>query len=70
MSTADWLPDGFVQQIDTNRTRLSVAVGGSGPVLILLHGWPQTSRAWARVMSDLAPEPHRRRTRSARHRRQ
>ncbi|MFJ6841772.1 alpha/beta fold hydrolase [Streptomyces griseoluteus] len=55
MSTADWLPDGFtVRQADTNHTRLSVAVGGSGPVLILLHGWPQTSRAWARVMPGLA----------------
>ncbi|MGW4194424.1 alpha/beta fold hydrolase [Streptomyces sp. NPDC005004] len=55
MSTADWLPDGFtVQRIDTNHTRLSVAVGGSGPVLVLLHGWPQTSRAWARVMPELA----------------
>ncbi|MET7682325.1 alpha/beta fold hydrolase [Streptomyces sp. NPDC005423] len=55
MSTVDWLPAGFsVQRIDTNDTRLSVAVGGSGPVLVLLHGWPQTSRAWARVMPDLA----------------
>jgi pimeloyl-ACP methyl ester carboxylesterase len=55
VNTADWLPDGFsVRQIDTNNTRLSVAVGGSGPALILLHGWPQTSRAWARVMPDLA----------------
>ncbi|MFC9454158.1 alpha/beta fold hydrolase [Streptomyces sp. NPDC056983] len=55
MSTADWLPDGFsIQRIETNGTRLSVAVGGSGPVLVLLHGWPQTSRAWARVMPDLA----------------
>ncbi|MGY5051626.1 alpha/beta fold hydrolase [Streptomyces sp. 900105755] len=55
MITADWLPDGFsIQRIATNNTRLSVAVGGSGPVLVLLHGWPQTSRAWARVMPDLA----------------
>ncbi|MGW2483876.1 alpha/beta fold hydrolase [Streptomyces sp. NPDC001571] len=55
MSTAEWLPYGFsVQRIDTNDTRLSVAVGGSGPVLVLLHGWPQTSRAWARVMPQLA----------------
>ncbi|MGW3311090.1 alpha/beta fold hydrolase [Streptomyces sp. NPDC001073] len=57
MSTADWLPDGFgVQRIATNQTRLSVAVGGSGPVLVLLHGWPQTSRAWARVMPALAQD--------------
>ncbi|GLY78045.1 alpha/beta fold hydrolase [Actinoallomurus iriomotensis] len=55
MSTADWLPDGFSRQrIETNGTRLSVAVGGSGPALVLLHGWPQTSRAWARVMPALA----------------
>lgn len=55
MSTADRLPDGFsIQRVDTNNTRLSVAVGGSGPALVLLHGWPQTSRAWARVMPDLA----------------
>ncbi|MFH8533477.1 alpha/beta fold hydrolase [Streptomyces tendae] len=55
MGTADWLPGGFSKQhIDTNSTRLSVAVGGSGPALVLLHGWPQTSRAWARVMPGLA----------------
>ncbi|MFE2978449.1 alpha/beta fold hydrolase [Streptomyces sp. NPDC059258] len=29
-------------------------MGGSGPVLVLLHGWPQTSRAWARVLPALA----------------
>ncbi|GAA2072568.1 alpha/beta fold hydrolase [Actinomadura alba] len=55
MSTSDWLPDGFkIHRIATNGTNLSVAVGGSGPVLVLLHGWPQTSRAWARVMPTLA----------------
>jgi pimeloyl-ACP methyl ester carboxylesterase len=55
VSTADWLPDGFtIKRIATNDTHLSVAVGGSGPVLVLLHGWPQTSRAWARVMPALA----------------
>ncbi|MEU3027679.1 alpha/beta fold hydrolase [Streptomyces incarnatus] len=55
MRTTDWLPDGFtVKRIATNDTHLSVAVGGNGPVLVLLHGWPQTSRAWARVMPALA----------------
>jgi pimeloyl-ACP methyl ester carboxylesterase len=55
MGTSDWLPEGFgIHRIATNGTRLSVAVGGSGPVLVLLHGWPQTSRAWARVMPALA----------------
>jgi pimeloyl-ACP methyl ester carboxylesterase len=55
VSTVDWLPDGFqVHRIAANGTHLSVAVGGTGPVLVLLHGWPQTSRAWARVMPALA----------------
>ncbi|MGW1291740.1 alpha/beta fold hydrolase [Streptomyces sp. NPDC002533] len=55
MSATAWLPDGFtVQRIATNDTHLSVAVGGTGPVLVLLHGWPQTSRAWARVLRALA----------------
>ncbi|WP_413809729.1 alpha/beta fold hydrolase [Streptomyces sp. OE57] len=55
MRTPNWLPGGFkIQRVATNGTTLSVAVGGSGPVLVLLHGWPQTSRAWARVMPALA----------------
>lgn len=55
MSSTDWLPDGYtLQRTATNDTHLSVAVGGSGPILVLLHGWPQTSRAWARVMPALA----------------
>ncbi|MCI3270715.1 alpha/beta fold hydrolase [Streptomyces cylindrosporus] len=55
MSTFDWVPESFeIRRISTNGTHLSVAVGGTGPVLVLLHGWPQTSRAWARVMPDLA----------------
>ncbi|MFF2935332.1 alpha/beta fold hydrolase [Streptomyces mirabilis] len=55
MSTSDWIPQNFeIRRIATNGTTLSIAVGGSGPVLVLLHGWPQTSRAWARVMPALA----------------
>ncbi|MCX4459220.1 hypothetical protein OG585_41430 [Streptomyces sp. NBC_01340] len=60
MSTLDWVPERFeIHRIPTNGTNLSVAVGGSGPVLVLLHGWPQTSHAWARVMPDLAERAHR-----------
>jgi pimeloyl-ACP methyl ester carboxylesterase len=29
-------------------------IGGHGPVLVLLHGWPETSYAWHRVAPDLA----------------
>lgn len=53
----EWLPDGFsVSEIETNGARLSVAVGGSGPALVLLHGWPQTGRAWREIMPGLALE--------------
>lgn len=57
MSTYEWLPEGFdVRTADTNGVRLSAAVGGRGPLLVLLHGWPQTGRAWARVMPALAED--------------
>jgi pimeloyl-ACP methyl ester carboxylesterase len=51
----DWLPPAFaVSAVATNGTTLSVAVGGTGPTLVLLHGWPQTRRAWRLVMARLA----------------
>ncbi|NRN68759.1 Pimeloyl-ACP methyl ester carboxylesterase [Kibdelosporangium sp. 4NS15] len=51
----DWLPIAFeVHRISTNGTRIAAAVGGTGPPMVLLHGWPQTSRAWRRVMPALA----------------
>jgi pimeloyl-ACP methyl ester carboxylesterase len=51
----DWVPTGFsVQRIATNGTTLSVATGGSGPAMVLLHGWPQTGRVWRHVMGPLA----------------
>jgi pimeloyl-ACP methyl ester carboxylesterase len=50
-----WLPPGFrIATVATNGTTLSVAVGGTGPTLVLLHGWPQTRRAWRLVMGRLA----------------
>lgn len=50
-----WLPDGFeIRTAETNGVRLSAAVGGRGPLMVLLHGWPQTGRAWAKVMPALA----------------
>jgi len=32
-----------------------IAGSGTGPAVLLLHGFPQTSREWARVMPQLAP---------------
>ncbi|WP_369258924.1 alpha/beta fold hydrolase [Geodermatophilus amargosae] len=34
--------------------QLSAAVGGSGPALVLLHGFPQTSLMWRHVAPELA----------------
>jgi pimeloyl-ACP methyl ester carboxylesterase len=35
---------------------LSVAVGGSGPAIVLLHGFPQTHLMWRHVAADLAAD--------------
>ncbi len=46
---------GFTKaSIQTNGIDLSVLCGGSGPPLILLHGFPQNHRCWERVVGDLA----------------
>jgi pimeloyl-ACP methyl ester carboxylesterase len=34
--------------------RITSLIGGQGPPLVLLHGWPQTSRAWLPVAPSLA----------------
>ncbi|MEM9755525.1 MAG: alpha/beta hydrolase, partial [Pseudomonadota bacterium] len=41
-------------RVPTNGTTLSVARGGSGPPIILLHGFPQTHRVWASIAPSLA----------------
>jgi pimeloyl-ACP methyl ester carboxylesterase len=54
------LPDGFAgtftsRYIDTGDLRQHVVTGGDGPpLLLLLHGWPQTWYAWRLVMPALA----------------
>jgi haloacetate dehalogenase len=46
---------GFRQTtVRTNGIRLSVHVGGDGPALILLHGFPQNHMAWAQVAPEFA----------------
>ncbi len=42
--------------IDTGSARIHVATVGSGPPLLLLHGWPQDHRAWRHVVPELASE--------------
>src|SRR3954469_10186394 len=40
--------------VDTGDVRLHVAEAGSGPPLLLLHGWPQHWWAWRKVIPRLA----------------
>ena len=39
---------------DLNGCRVSWSIGGAGPPLLLLHGFPQTRAMWARIAPELA----------------
>ena len=48
-------PAGFrTQEIATNGTTLHVRIGGSGPALVLLHGYGETGDMWAPLAAELA----------------
>jgi pimeloyl-ACP methyl ester carboxylesterase len=48
-------PTGFTAHDTTvNGIRIHYVIGGNGPTLVLLHGYPETSYAWFRVMPQLA----------------
>lgn len=50
-------PKGFrTQEIATNGATLHVRVGGSGPAVVLLHGYGETGDMWAPLAADLAPD--------------
>jgi haloacetate dehalogenase len=47
--------DGFAERtFDTEAGRVFCRIGGDGPPLVLLHGYPQTSAMWHYVAADLA----------------
>ena len=53
------LPAGFTDTftsrvIDTGEVRLHAVIGGSGPAVLLVHGWPETWYAFRHVMLALA----------------
>lgn len=49
------LPPGFrVARVRVGDLTLNVTLGGEGDALVLLHGWPETSAAWRKVMPALA----------------
>jgi haloacetate dehalogenase len=47
--------EGFApRRIATSETEIQARIGGSGPPLLLLHGYPQTHAMWHRVAPRLA----------------
>ena len=56
---APHLPEGFTgtftsRYIDTGDVRLHAVIGGGGPPLLLIHGWPGSWYYWRLVMPALA----------------
>jgi len=59
VSGAPGLPAGFAETfaswyVDTGDLRLHAVIGGEGPPLLLVHGWPETWYAWRLLMPELA----------------
>jgi pimeloyl-ACP methyl ester carboxylesterase len=59
VSQAPQLPAGFTdtftsRYIDTGKVRLHAVIGGDGPPLLLIHGWPGSWYYWRLVMPALA----------------
>ena len=59
VSGAPGLSDGFAdtftsRYVDAGDVRLHAVIGGEGPPLLLVHGWPETWYAWRLVMPALA----------------
>ena len=59
VSGAPNLPAGFTdtftsRYINTGELRLHAVIGGEGPPLLLVHGWPETWYAWRLLMPALA----------------
>jgi pimeloyl-ACP methyl ester carboxylesterase len=59
VSTAPRLPRDFARTFEShliraNGIRQHVVIGGSGPPLLLVHGWPESWYAWRFLMPELA----------------
>lgn len=45
-----------VEDIDAGEVRIRTLIAGSGPALLLLHGYPQTHLIWRKVLPRLAED--------------
>ena len=53
---ADSSPPSRAGSCDANGIRQHVVIGGDGPPLLLVHGWPENWYAWRLVMPELAKD--------------
>jgi haloacetate dehalogenase len=53
---ADFFPGFERRRIDTSGASINLVTGGSGPPLLLLHGYPQTHVMWRKLAPRLAAE--------------
>ena len=54
--TTDFFPGFARRQVHTSGADVNLVAGGSGPPLLLLHGYPQTHLMWRKVAPRLAQE--------------
>ena len=53
---SDFFPGFEQRQIGTSGATINLVTGGSGPPLLLLHGYPQTHVMWRKVAPRLAQD--------------
>ena len=54
MTAADLFPGFAERRIQTEAGEIYLRTGGSGPPLLLLHGYPQTHVCWHKIAPGLA----------------
>jgi haloacetate dehalogenase len=53
-SPVNFFPGFRRQSVQTSETTINVLVGGDGPPVLLLHGYPQTHVEWRKIAPELA----------------
>jgi pimeloyl-ACP methyl ester carboxylesterase len=53
MTMADDTQDFEHRVVETNAIKLHVVGGGSGPLVVMLHGWPECWATWRHVMGPI-----------------
>ena len=51
---ANFFPGFRRQRVETSGAKINVTIGGSGPPVLLLHGYPQTHVEWRKMAPELA----------------